>query len=446
MDAEEFHRSRRRGSVGGREGRGVVQDDDPPPEGESESLQLRRRSYPPSEDPIDVDPVTGEDIPGRDGEEGGRGSRRRRRRSENVDELGERRDGGGRNGGSVPQPKTGGGGVCPGCGRCDCCGGVATSHYKGAVDGRKEGGGAGSGGRRWRGAPRHGASDASSSEESRRNHRSRPDRRRRFDFDNCGHDDNNDDDDDHRRHVRQGDSHRAVVSGYRSDSSGRPRRRRQSPPLQGREDRLEDGRHHGRRHRDEYIDSRPRPRGSKGDGRQHRLPLGYSSGDASSFEEEPVSPRRRRARREAAAAAVVAAAETSARETSHFTRHRPTKNDGSGGGGGATFSTPFSTPRRHPAAAPSNQAATTWRSGRHSGRGRGEENLRSGHTGDDGARQGYRSLPPPRLPEASTRRVRHRSAAGAAAARMEGRSNDYSSRRRVDRRAREVRIASTPIA
>lgn len=456
VDAEEFHRSRRRGSEWERR----AQYDITPPEDESESLQRRRRSYASRKDLIDVDPVTGEDLSGRDVEE------ERRRRREDLDSPGTRRDGGGGDGRPIPPRETGGGrgggeGACPGCGRCSCCGRAASSRYKEAVDHRKEkkgteqrpgcghgGGGEGrggegrrasSGGRRLREAPKRGASDASSSEE-RQYRRSRPDRRRQLDFDYRSHD--------HLRHGRGGDGHDVVESGHRSDPSGGSRkiaartRRRQPPPSRPeREGRREDDGHYRRRHRDEYYDSRPRPAGGrKDDDRHRRLVLGYSSDDASSLEEEPLSPRQRREKREEEAAAAVAAAATSARETSHLARHRARDKYGSGGGGGAIFSTPFSTPRRHPAAALPNQVETTWLVGRHGGRGWGAENLCSVDSGDGGVRISYRSLAPPKLPEPSLRRLRDRSASGAAVP-SEGQPGDTSSRRRVNRRAREVQIA-----
>lgn len=489
MNAEEFHESRRRGRGSG-EGRGKGTRDDGREE-ESESLQLRRRSYATDEKLVDVDQTTGEAKAG-----GGGGGEKGGRTNRSSDDSGERRDddagdgdgsGGSRSGDKgtrrADESSLGGrqGGACVGCGRCSCCE-VALPFMKDAFDSSKEvaertknvniegvrsGEGRGRGGRR---APAGSGYETSESNDERRCRHS-PDLRRDYGFGA------------RRRDGGEGYGHDMAETGNRSDPSAgrgddgfaRRRRRRQQRQDDGREydhhrrrpQPRQDGGRSDDRHRyrrgEEYFDGNRLPqeqnhwrtdrrrryrRNEGGDGHQsygvgegdrhQRVAPVCSSGEVSS-EEEHMSPRCRRARREAqAAAAANSARKESSRDTlrrkGDFARHRRREKHDGGGEGNAAFSTPVSTPRRtQPALAPSNQNFSTWRGGR---RGRGTDNLdRSG--GGDGSVLEYPALPPSALPEARRRR-RHDLVDAAAAHGTEWQPDDLGGRRRADRSSREV--------
>lgn len=487
MDAEEFHKSRRRGKGRGEGGEKEAMDDGR--EEESESQQLRRRSYPPGEELAGVDPTAGEARAGG----GSGGDEKGGREKLALDKPGERRDGEGNRdgeGGSccrrrhkgtgLPNESAlgGGEGACAVCGRCNCCGrplvkdafdgrsGVAA----GAKDVNTEGGrtdeekeeeekrrrGKNRGGRGALGGTGHGTSDE-------RHHRHSPHLRRDHDLGA------------RRRDRGEGFDHEVVATGNRSDPSagrgdgGFARRRRRRPPPQRQDDRREDDHHrhrppprrgdgrnddhrrngrdenldgdrplqghdherssrHNRSHRDESFDGHRRSEVGKG-GRRQRVAPGYSSIDLSS-EEEGMSPRRRQARREAAAAAAVAnsgkkdAPRVSLGKKGDLARHRRRERHSSGEGN-AAFSTPLSTPRRgQPAAATPSKNLSAWRGGR---QGRVEDDLGRGGGGDSLA-LGYPTLPPSALPEA---RRRHRGDVGRS-------PGDFGDRRGAGRRSREV--------
>lgn len=448
MDAEEFHKSRRTGrGLGERRGKGTK---DRGREGESESQQLRRRSYAPREELVDVDPTTGEDKPG-----GGREdvAGRTRPSHENPVEIRDGDRGGGRGGNegmrhALGAAFGGGEGACEGCGRCSCCGRVAFPFMKDAFDSSKglaegakdandeggrprEGGGRGTGrgDRRVPGGSGHRTSESS----DERHYRHSPDLQRDYDFGA------------RRRDRGEGHGHEMAATGHRSDPSAgrgekgcaRRRRRRRSAQRQdgGRED------DHHRYHREAHFDGHQRPEVEK-DGRRHqRMATGYSGGDVSN-EEEHMSPRRRRARREAAVTAAANSATEAARvgfgHKEDFARHRRREKQGSDGGGVA-FSTPFSTPRRgQPAAAPPKQHLSTWRGDRRDGRGRGIDN-RDRNAGGNSPVRGYLALPPSALPEAR-RRCRRDLPAAAAMGGSGGEVDDFGNRRRANRRSRQVRL------
>ena len=475
MDAEEFHKSRRRGSGRGEEARGDDRDV------ESESQQLRRRSYVPGDELVDADAARREARA-----DGGGGDVKKGREQPILEnKSGERRDGEGddesdgsprrgHEGTKLPNASTlgGGGGACAECGRCNCCG---KPLVKEAFDGgfgvagetkdvSNEGGKREEGSKRGIDGDSRGAlgrtGNGTGESRSERHHRQSPELRRDHDLGA------------RRRDGGEGFGHEAVGTGHRSEpSAGRWdegfARRRRRLPMGRQDDRREDDRHrhrpsqrrdggrhddrrrHGRddygdrpqghvhggsdRHhqirRDEGSDGHRRSEVRKG-GRRQRLSPGYSSDDLSS-EEGHVSPRRRRARREAAAAAVVA---NSAREDAlrvslgkkgELGRRRRRERHSSGEGN-AAFSTPLSTPRRgQPAAAPPIQNPSTWRGGR---RGRGVEEL-GRNVGGDSPALDYPTLPPSALPDARLRRGRN----------VGGPPDAFGDRRGAGRRSKEVR-------
>lgn len=483
MDAEDFHRSRRRGRGAGEWTAKGAKEDPPeelsdnelrsrhrdlpedlsdnelrrrhrdPSEDLSDSELRRRRSYAPSEEFIEVDPVTGKDKPGSQGRAEGR------RRKTADDAGGGRGCGSGRNGSqgdaatrpleTTPQ---GAEGTCAGCGRCRCCGRMASPNDKGDCRYLEEGGaaggsggrGGGKGGRRGRGGGGRRTSESS----KERDYRSSPDRRRNVYSNNHDRWRDRGRGGGHERDLVRDRGHALAATGHRSDPSGGTGdrgapRRRQHPP-QEQENRSE--RDYHRHHRTDLFGGSPRS-GGRRDLHGPGVEAGYSSGEVSSFGDEDASPRRRRARRETAAAAATAAAavatQTSARESSLVAlrksggavRHRA-RDDRDGD---AALLTPLSTPQRQPAAASARQRHSTWRDGRRAGRGRRVESPESVVSGcRDSGLHGYPSLPPAALSGGRRGRPGDLLAAGGGGGR-ERHSDGEAGRRRARRRAREVR-------
>ncbi len=447
MDAEDFHRSRRRGRGAGElTAKGAKEY---PSEDLSDSELRRRRSYTPSEELTDVDPATGKDKPGSQGRVEGR----RRRMADDA--------GGGRSGGQGAE------GTCAGCGRCNLCGRTASPNENKAMDSRnpkedsgysEEGGaaaggsggrGAGRGRRRGRGGSGHGTSESS----VEREYRSSPDRGRdahsnyrdrRKDRGRSGG---------HERDRGRGRGRELTETGHRSDPSGgrgdRGAARRRRDPQQERGSRNEHG--YNRHRRTDRLGGNPRS-GGRRDLRGPGVETGYSSSELSSLGDEDASPRRRPPRRETAAGAATAAAaaavanRTSARESSL----RAFRKSGGAArlrarddrGGDAAFSTPFSTPRRQAAAAPARQGHPTWRDSLRGGRGRRAGGPDSGVSdGGDSGLHGYPSLPPAVLSEGRRARPGDLFAGGGGGGGgKEWQPDGDAGRRRARRRAREVRM------
>ena len=446
-----------------REERAAEAAQESPPEELSDGELRRRRSHAPSEEFIEVDPVTGEDKPVGQGRAEGR-----RRRS--ADDAGKGRDCGSDRGcgwGAARPVETtprGAEGACAGCGRCHGCGRVVGPHDKETISTKREPkedyryfeetrGTGGSGGRRagrgGRGVVRKASEDRTSGSSDEREYRSSPDRRR--DVDSAYHHHLRDRGRGGGRERDRGTDrgHEIAAMAHRSDSSGgrgdRGAARRRRHPQQ----RQSGGKEydHRRHHPMDHFGGNPRSGGQR-NRRSPRADAGYSSGDVSSFEEEDVTPRRRQARRETAAAAAVT--QTSAREASLAAPRRTAgtvrqraRDDRSSD---AAFSTPFSTPRRHPApaAAPAHQRYSTWRDGRRGGRGRREGSPDGVVSGGDRGLHGYPSFPPAVLSEGRRRRPGDLFAAGGGGGGGgEERQLDDGGgggRRRAGRLAREVRM------